>query len=386
MLHSEKRSLFRFLAIYLTSTMLLFILTTIILYTSQRHNIIDIQMDKIHIKAQEISEQLRVLHTNFNPILPYPNSKNIQSAIFDINKNYIFGSFQPKNIIWDREFYIYQDCIFYIIPLKPYYLGASYLVVSKNIDYKPIKDLQTLLIIFLIIAFIFFFLLGLFLGKLFVAPMKESMESMNRFIQDTTHELNTPISTILSNIELLDTIYNCEAKEEMKRIEIASKTLSRLYEDLTYLKLNHKYHTKIEHIDISQILYERIDFFSTMIEAKSLVLELNIKNSTFIDIDKNDAIRLIDNILSNAIKYNKKQGELKIELNSKIFKVYNSGFGIQEKDLKGIYNRFSRGNSSEGGFGIGLDIIQTIIKRYEFDFKITSKENIYTEAKLKWKR
>jgi two-component system OmpR family sensor kinase len=259
-------------------------------------------------------------------------------------------------------------------------------VVSKNIDYKPIKDLQTLLIIFLIIAFIFFFILGLFLGKLFVAPMKESMESMNRFIQDTTHELNTPISTILSNIELLDTIYNCEAKEEMKRIEIASKTLSRLYDDLTYLKLNHKYHTKIEHINISQLLHERIEFFSTMIEAKSLVLKLYITDEIFIDIDINDAIRLIDNILSNAIKYNKKRGELIILLNSKIFKISNSGFGIQEQDLKVIYNRFRRANSNEGGFGIGLDIIQTIIKRYEFKFNITSKENIYTEAILEWKR
>jgi two-component system OmpR family sensor kinase len=343
-------------------------------------------MDKIHIEAQKISEKLRVLHTNFNRVLPYPNNRDIKSAIFDIKKKYIFGAFNPKDIFWDKESYVYQGCIFYILPLKPYYLGASYLIVSKKIDYKPIKDLETLLIIFLIVAFVFFFLLGLFLGKLFVAPMKESMESMDRFIQDTTHELNTPISTILSNIELLDTIYNCEAKEEMKRIEIASKTLSRLYDDLTYLKLNHKYHTKIEHINISQLLHERIEFFSTMIEAKYLVLDLGIEDDIFIDIDNNDAIRLIDNILSNAIKYNKKRGELKIILNSEIFTISNSGFGIQEQDLKIIYNRFSRANSNEGGFGIGLDIIQTIIKRYGFKFNITSKENIYTEAKLEWKR
>jgi len=386
MLKSEKRSLFRFLAIYLTSTMLLFILTTVILYTYQKHNIIDIQMDKIHIEAQKISDKLRILHTNFNSPLLYPNSKDFKSAIFNINKKYIFGSFKPQNILWDREFYIYQDCIFYISTIKPYYLGASYLVISKKIDYKPIDNLQKLLLIFLIIAFVFFFLLGLFLGRLFVAPMKESMESMNRFIQDTTHELNTPISTILSNIELLETIYNCEAKEEMKRIEIASKTLSRLYEDLTYLKLNHRYHIEIEHLNISKLLYERIEFFSTMIEAKSLILNLRIDEDVSIDIDKNDAIRLVDNILSNAIKYNKKGGDLKIELSSKIFIVHNSGIGIQERDLKSIYDRFNRANSSEGGFGIGLDIIQTIIKRYEFDFKITSKEHIYTEAKLKWKR
>jgi hypothetical protein len=52
-----------------------------------------------------------------------------------------------------------------------------------------------------------------------------TIENMNRFIEDTTNEFNTPISTILTNIELLDPLYECEGKQEMKRIEIASKPL-----------------------------------------------------------------------------------------------------------------------------------------------------------------
>jgi len=384
MLSSEKRSLFRFLTIYLSSTLLLFFLATLIFYNYQKDNILDTQMDRLQIEAQKSFQELRVLHLTFNSPLIYPYHPPFQSAIYDINRTYIFGSFKPKNILWDREFYTQNGKLFYIYPVKPYYLGASYLIVSRSIDQEPIIYLQKILVLFLLIALIFFTLLGLFLGKLFVAPMKESMESLNRFIQDTTHELNTPISTILTNIELLDTIYSCEGKNEMKRIEIASKTLSRLYDDLTYLKLNHNYHRDIVSLDITQILYERIDFFHTMIEAKSLNLELNIEPKVVLDIDQNDAIRLIDNILSNAIKYNKKGGDLKINLGLSVFEVYNSGIGIKEEDLQTIHYRFSRGNQSEGGFGIGLDIIQYIVKQYGFKFSIQSIQNSYTKVSLKW--
>ncbi len=384
MLSSEKRSLFRFLTIYLSSTLLLFLLATTILYHYQKHNILDKQIDRLHIEAQKITQKLRELHSIFNKPLIYPYNKPFKSAIYTIDKKYIFGSFRPKTILWNKEFYIKNRSLFLIYNIKPYYLGASYLIVSKNINEKPILDLKKLLILFLLIACIFFTILGLFLGKLFVAPMKESMEGMNRFIQDTTHELNTPISTILTNIELLETIYDCEGKKEMKRIEIASKTLSRLYEDLTYLKLNKRYHREIISLDISKLLYERVDFFYTIIEAKELNLILDIEPRVIINIDYNDAIRLIDNILSNAIKYNKKEGDLKIYLNKNIFKVYNSGIGIDKKDLKRVKERFNRANLSEGGFGIGLDIIEYIVNIYKFKFSIESEKEIFTKVTIKW--
>jgi two-component system OmpR family sensor kinase len=359
-------------------------LATTILYHYQKHNILDNQLTKLHIQAQKITQKLRELHVTFNTPLIYPSKKPYNSAIYSINREYIFGTFEPKNILWSKNFYIDDEKMYYIHSIKPYYLGASYLVVSNQINRKPISNLQKLLALFLFVAFIFFAILGVFLGRLFVAPMKESMESMNRFIEDTTHELNTPISTILTNIELLETLYNCEGKSEMKRIDIASKTLSRLYEDLTYLKLNHNYHRDIREIDVSLVLYERVDFFKTIIEAKELNIILEIKPNIIIEIDQNDAIRLIDNILSNAIKYNKKNGDLKIYLTRDSLEVYNSGIGIREDELKKIEERFSRANQSEGGFGIGLDIIKHIVKRYDFRFSIKSIQNQYTEVKIKW--
>ena len=384
MLSSERRSLVRFLAIYLSSTFILFALGSYIFYNFQTYQILNTQKSQLQLEAEKIAQRLRELHQTFNRPLLYPNDSYFNSAIYDLDKGYIFGTFKPKNIEWSREFYQEKENLFYIHPLQPYYLGASYLLVSKKFDSKPLNELIKMLLLFLIIAGVFFTLLGLFLGRLFTAPMRESIELMDRFIEDTTHELNTPISTILTNIELLDTIYNCDGQMEMRRIEMASKTLSRLYEDLTFLKLNHNYHRVLERLNISDLLQDRIEFFHTLIEAKNIEIIKNINPNITLEMDKNDAIRLLDNLLSNAIKYNYKSGKLEVTLTANRLKVQNDGQGIKKENILLIQKRFRRANSSEGGFGIGLDIIGQVVKRYQFTFTINSDYNQPTKVTLTW--
>jgi len=384
MFNSEKRSLVRFLLIYLSSTFTLFFLATFIFYSFQKHQIIDMQNDKLLIQAEELTQTLRQLNKTFDKKLIYPKNNNYDSAIYNLDKSYIFGTSDYQNIQWEKEYYQKKDKLFYIHKVFPYYLGARYIIISQKIDESPLNQLLKISLLFLFIAGILFSLLGLFLGKLFIAPMKESIQTMNKFIEDTTHELNTPISTILTNIELLDTIYTCEGKQEMKRIEIASKTLSRLYEDLTYLKLNHNYHRNIEAINISQLLEERIEYFITLIESKELHVIKELEPNIILNIDKNDALRMIDNLFSNAIKYNKKWGTLHIILKPEQLEVINDGLGIKSEEIAEITNRFKRANSSEGGFGIGLDIIGQVVQRYEFKFEIISAHNQQTKVRIQW--
>jgi two-component system OmpR family sensor kinase len=383
MLSSEKRSLIRFLTIYLSSTFILFFLATFIFYSFQKHQIIDNQNAKLLIKSEQIIQELRQLSSNYETKLIYPQYDGYDSAIYNLDKTLIFGTKNYQNIQWDKEYYKDKKQLFYLHPVEPYYLGTAYLIVSQQINQAPLDELFKMSALFLLGAGFIFTLLGFFLGKLFIAPMKESIHTMNKFIEDTTHELNTPISTILTNIELLDSIHDCSGKQEMRRIEIASKTLSRLYEDLTYLKLNHNYHREIKPLNISELLEERIEFFNTLIEAKSIEVHREISKNIILNIDKNDAIRLLDNLLSNAIKYNKKFGKINILLNEKSLKIQNSGHGIKNEEIAEIHKRFKRANASEGGFGIGLDIIGQVVKRYEFTFKIASQQE-QTKVSIIW--
>jgi len=383
LLASEKRSLIRFLSIYLISTFTLFTLAIYIFYTSAKDHIINSQKKEIALEADYIKSKLRELHQSSSNILKYPRSKKYKSAIFDLDKNLIFSTFENTidiNIDDDKK------NLYKLFKIKPYYLGTAYLLVSKKIDRSPIILLQKNIIIFMIIGGLLFLLLGVFLGKLFIKPMKEAMEEKNRFIQDATHELNTPISTILTNIELIEALNKAEdAKKELKRIEIASKTLSRIYEDLTYINFNSKIYKNIENIDISALIKERLLYFKSFLEAKKITLSCNIQENIFIKIDRNDAIRLIDNIISNAIKYNKQSGEVKVTLTNNYFIVEDSGIGIKKDDLKKLTERFKRANSSEGGFGLGLNIVNEIVKNYNFKLDINSKIDIGTKVIIRWK-
>jgi len=382
LLSSEKRSLIRFLVIYLASTLILFSLASWIFYNSAKHHLLEQQRETIKYEAELIKSKLRELHQSNTLPLRYPHHMMIESAIYDLDEKYIFGTFQDTPVLEDLS----DDIrLYHLTKVEPYYLGAAYLLTSRVINFEPIEDLQKNILFFMFGAGVFFLLLGYFLGRLFVAPMRDSITQMNHFIQDTTHELNTPISTILANVEMIETFgKHAENREELKRIEIASKTLSRIYDDLTYLNLNHQYHREIVRINMSELVQERMVYFTGMIEAKNLNIVLDIEGNIILDIDKNDAIRLVDNIISNAIKYNKHYGTLSVALNKIFFAVKDTGVGIENKDLNGISHRFKRANKSEGGFGIGLDIVNQVIQSYQYTLKIESKIDKGTEVRVVW--
>ena len=384
MLKSEKRSLARFLLIYLLSTFILFSIASWLFYISGKHQILDRQSEALKYEAEHLQSQIRALHHSNAEKLIYPSDTHIRSAIYDLDKNYIFGTFLK---VPSLDHLNEKDKLYYLTHVEPYFLGAAYLLIVKNIDFAPIKKLQQNIFLFMFIAGIVFSVLGYYLGRLFVAPMRDSLKQMNRFIQDTTHELNTPISTILTNIEMIETFgQHEESSRELKRIEIASKTLSRIYDDLSYLNLNHQYHRHITTLNMSKLLEERVIYFAAMAEVKLLEYVIDVTPDVMLQMDKNDAIRLVDNLISNAIKYNKARGILSVKLTRQLFAVKDTGIGIKKEEMSTIIERFKRANNSEGGFGIGLDIVNQVVSSYDFELQIFSKENEGTEVIIKWEK
>jgi two-component system OmpR family sensor kinase len=336
-------------------------------------------------EAEQIHHRLVRLQRRFEPTLPLYLSSGYQLLLLDIDKNRLArtASF-PTPVDLQHTYQVLNGKIIHIRPVDPYYLGTAYILLSQAVDEGAVRRLQYYIFLFMLGAGVFFLGLGYFLGRLFIAPMRESMERMNRFIQDTTHELNTPVSTILTNLELIEALHDCDAKEEMKRIEIASKTLSRIYDDLTYLKLNQNLHRNIRPVNFSTLLKERLIYFSAALEAKQIEVEYSIDPDITVTIDREDAVRLLDNLISNGIKYNRMQGKLSILLNQRLLTLKDSGIGIAKADLAVIHERFRRANQSEGGFGIGLNIVYHIVKRYRFGITIDSIQNQGTEVTVIW--
>jgi len=379
---SEKKTIFNVLAIYLSSTLLLIATLFTSYYFYQQEQLIHNEKEILKTHSLELEDELLTLHQDSTENYKYPRFKNFKSAIYDVDKELVFSTLHENVKSLDTEFFINNDKSYYILPIKPYYLGAAYMVIEK--DTTPVDFLSDLIAIAIVVVLITIFT-SLFLVKLVLKPLRENLHLLDNFIKDTTHELNTPITTILANIETLDT-RNCDEKSlrKFQRIKIASLNISNLYQDLVYLLLNHKASFKNEDLNISNILNERVQYFTIMANAKKLAFDLNIQDDVVFHADKNKYERLIDNILSNSIKYTKKSTTITVNLTSSTLSMTDEGKGMTQSEIDSIYEKYRRFDNIQGGFGIGYSIIKSIADEYKIKIIIDSEVNKGTKVTLKW--
>jgi len=369
---SEKSSLRRFLVLYFILVVMILSLLGTFYYQSKEKLMYSNQRTILSNYAHEQIQQLRRLHQDFPQKTEYPRSSEFRSAIYDIERSKIFSTLSPQPIYFNKAFYRKNGTIRFRMYLDDYYLGAKYLFIEIDEDkewYSSVMmDIFTLGTIILIVLGIF----GLFFVNLFLRPMKNSIVLLDDFIKDTTHELNTPISAILANVEMMDLdVMEEKNRKKLSRINIAAKTVSHLYQDLTYLTLDHNRQSKDEWIDLKRLIEDRVEYFAILAGSKKVTFDLNLNYST-IFIDGIKIARVVDNLISNAIKYNKRGGKIEITLRKDYFIVRDSGIGIEAEKVSDIFERYTRFNSSEGGFGIGLNIVKSIIDEYSLKISVQS--------------
>ncbi len=382
---SEKRSHRRFLAIYLVSTLLLIGIGLAIFYNYSLHRIVDHQNETLKLKTALIRPRLRELHTSTESRLVYPRIDGISTALYDIDRHYLIGDFKPDKVLWNREFWQEGDTIYYRDEMQPYYLGAATIVSSIPLDKTPILALQAKIAVALVLSAIFVAFIARWLGRLFLAPVHHTIKLLDRFIQDTTHELNTPVSTILTNVELFKSLHpELESSEELRRIEVASKRLSRLYDDLAYLQLKHRRRRHIERVDFYEILEERISYFAPMAQRRDIGFESEVLSAPILQMDREDAAKLIDNLLSNSIKYTRPGGRIVVRLDERSFEVEDDGIGMDARDMRRATERFFRADTSVGGFGLGLNIVREIVDFYGLDLEVKSEKGVGTKVRIVW--
>ncbi|BCD62301.1 two-component system, OmpR family, sensor kinase [Nitratiruptor sp. YY08-26] len=122
--------------------------------------------------------------------------QGINFLLLDKKQKFIKGNFHEK-ISLDKSLSFKNDCIYYVDKSAKGHLGIEYIVVKEcGINTKYRKILKNIVLLSLL-YFLFLLGIGWYLGKLFLQPMRESLESLDRFIKDSTHELNTPVTTLL---------------------------------------------------------------------------------------------------------------------------------------------------------------------------------------------
>ena len=216
------------------------------------------------------------------------------------------------------------------------------------------------------------------------------------FVADVSHELKTPITSILGYTEtLLEGDYDKETQVKfLNVIESESHRMAKLVSDLLTLSRydNNKNKTEITDIDLGDLTKKCLEKLKVEIEKKQHKIECFVTAEVpLVKVDKYGIERVILNILTNAIKYTPENGNIKIYVgfvyNDAYIKVIDNGIGIPEKDLPRVFERFYRVEKAKaremGGTGLGLAIAKEIIEQNNGSINIKSVQGKGTEVVIR---
>ena len=375
---SEKKSFFSFLALYLGSSFILMLIALFFYYQNEKTLYLDLVKSNMQNIVSKVSNEIIISHmldVEFNRDI-YLNNQNYKISFYDKDKNLLFGNLDEK-LNFEQNFYNDEEKLIIVDSSTVGHLGIWYIALKDNSLKEKISNLKLNIFLIFLIFYTIIAIVSWSLAKLFLKPIKDDRERLNNFIKDTTHELNTPISAI---------IMSCEddnlTKKQLDRIKFSAKRVSEIYKDLTYIFLGNIEKKSLDKIDLSKVIKEEIINFEPMIARKRLKINLNIEEF-FYEINKDDFIRLFNNLFSNAIKYNKTDGNIDIILQNRELIIKDSGIGISKDKIKDIFNRYYRATNQSGGFGLGLNIVNMICKTYNIKIDVQSLENIGSTFTLK---
>lgn len=225
---------------------------------------------------------------------------------------------------------------------------------------------------------------------------QEKLEQLRReFVANVSHELRTPLTTINSYLEALDDGALEEpqlAKRFISVIRNETERMIRLVTDLLHLSRfdNKQAVIQKEPTVIVEMLEEVADRFSFQLQQRKISIELDVEKGVHMALLDPDQIdQVLDNLVSNGIKYTPAGGKIRISagLSDRDWikiTVEDSGVGIPEKDQERIFERFFRVDKARsrdmGGTGLGLSIAREIVKAHGGYITLESKVNVGTRV------
>lgn len=195
-----------------------------------------------------------------------------------------------------------------------------------------------------------------------------SFESEKQFTSDASHELRTPLAVIKAECEyaLSENADSEDKAEALASINEQTDKMTRLVNALLSLTRTEqgteRFH--FENADMSTLVEETCLAF---VPQKGIMLSTDIEKGIYYNMDISLISRLLENLLSNAVRYGKENGYINVTLKKNgekiILSVKDNGIGIKDEDLPKIWGRFYRADSSRSsseGFGLGLALVDRI--------------------------
>lgn len=223
--------------------------------------------------------------------------------------------------------------------------------------------------------------------------IEDAVVRERKFTSDASHELRTPLAIIQGTLEVLIRKPR-ESDEYIDKIKYCIREVNRLNDLADQLLLlarfeNQKSAIKIENIAIDEIILQVLERYSSKITVKNLAIDFDFKDHFWIHSDAYLTSVIIENLISNAVKYSNENGKIKIYLEDVTDKVSctitDNGIGISEEDLQKIYQEFFRAETQGQivkGTGLGLSIVKRFSALLQANLKIKSNPNEGTQIEI----
>jgi two-component system, OmpR family, sensor kinase len=330
--------------------------------------------DKMNLKnyASSVISKIEAFEKENSTVFYFPRSNIFSSGIFDKDNRVIFSLLKRNNTNFDDDFEKTTDKICYKQYLPQNILDANSLIVCKDIDNSQV--IYNAIILLLSISF-FIFLSSFFVIKQSVEPYRKLNQYLDDFLKDAMHELKTPIGVARINADMLQ--LRLKNDKYILRIKSALKNMTVIYEDLEYYMQQNVVKDEKRNIDFSNFLEKRVEFFNDLAVSKNIKIENTIEKNIMINFNEIELFRIIDNNISNAIKYSKDSSKISVVLENKGegLRLIFTDEGIGINDTKKIFQRYYRGDKITGGFGIGLSIVKNICQKNKIKIEVYSEIN-----------
>ncbi|QOP46570.1 sensor histidine kinase [Sulfurimonas paralvinellae] len=342
----EKRSFYSFVGLYLLSSFLFVLFSGYWYYSAQKNSL----ESTTYYKMNHIADKLSGLIINAQmqgKTLHLPNEDGFEYMLIPSSETgaYKLGYYEKngyKVLVSDA-------------PQK--HLNIKYVVVKTKRYFQQLKQLQKSVLMVMGVSFLLIMLISFILSKLFMKPVHQRMEQIESFIQDVSHELNTPITALKMSASraIKKEVYD---KNILTNISISTKQLESIYKSLTFLNFKQK-EQEAEDVNLKDLLLQTLSYYSELTEAKDINIKTELEDVNM-RIIPSRAELLFSNLLSNAIKYSMPQTTITIKMNADSFIIEDEGVGIDEKKLDEIFEMYKRQSDIAGGFGVGLNIVKQI--------------------------
>lgn len=258
-------------------------------------------------------------------------------------------------------------------------LGYKIAFVDTSYEDSISSSLLRTSIMICCLIWICFLILSYFFSKWAVRPVEESVRMQKQFVADASHELKTPLTVIMANVELLEercTGIAPDVDKWLHNVRQESMGMRSLVEDLLLLAKSEvllQNRSVREECSLSDLIMEGILTFEPVFYQNEKNLDYEIADDIRIKGDPEQIRQLIKIFLDNAVKYSVSHGKVKVVLErlskrKAILWVKSEGEAIPKDKRKAVFQRFYRGDvsrSGAGGYGLGLAIAQGIARSHK---------------------